>query len=101
MKATRGHRPCVSFQTWWLENKLRAVDGKLRRLRFAQKRVRDSEAELQRAKRAGLAAAEFEVRESTLQQKREKLAHEIASLVGEEQRIKGALRQRGVSLSSH
>lgn len=91
----------MSFRSWWLENKLRGVDGKLRRLRFAQKRVRDSEAELQTAKRAGLAPAEFEAREAALQERRERLAHEIAMLVTEEQRLKEELRARGVSLASH
>lgn len=91
----------MGFRTWWIENKLRAVDGKLRRLRFAQKRVRDSEAELLAAKRTGLAPAAFEARDSAIQGRRERLAHEIAILVSEEQRLKEQLRTLGVSLASH
>lgn len=101
MKSARGHLTRVSLRTWWLENRLRAVDGKLRRLRFAQKRIRDHEAELQQAKRSGLSALEFEARGSEIQARRDRIAQQITALVGEEQRLKRDLRNVGVSLSSH
>lgn len=101
MKSVRAHLERVSLRTWWLENRLRGIDGKLRRLRFAQKRIRDRAAELIDAKWAGLSAEEFEMEEAALDAKRERLAHEISRFVAKEHRLKDELRRLGVSLASH
>lgn len=91
----------MSFRTWWLENKLRRIDGKLKRLRFEQKRIRDREAELQKERRSGLSAEEAQGREAKLQSERERVGHLVSHLIGEEERLKRELRELGVSLAAH
>lgn len=81
----------MSFRTWWLENKLHGFDQKLKRLRFAQKRIREKEAVLQAAKRARLSAAELEARESKLQADRDDLTRAIGEILLHQQRLKREL----------
>lgn len=91
----------MSLRTWWLENKLSRIDGKLKRLRFEQKRIRDREAELQKERRSGLPQAEVDARELKLQAERERVGHQVSHLIGEEERLKRELRELGVSLAAH
>lgn len=98
---THAHPSGMGLRTWLLENRLKRIDAKLRTLRFRQKRLRDQEAELNKAKRDGLGPMEARDREAKLHHEREQVTAEISRLVVEEEQVKADLREAGVPLTAH
>jgi hypothetical protein len=91
----------MGLRTWLLENRLRRIDAKLRALRFRQKKLRDEEADLVKAKKSGLGPMEAKTREEKLHSEREAVTHEVNRLIVEEEKTKAQLREAGVPLTSH
>lgn len=91
----------MGLRTWILENRLRRIDAKLRQLRYKQKKLRDQEAELVKARKGGLGPIEAKTREEKLHHEKETVTHEVNRLVVQEERTKAELREMGIPTSGH
>ena len=101
MKKTSAHPHGMGLRTWWLDNKLRRTENKLKALRARQRQLRDQESDLAKARRGGLSAQEAEARERKLHAEKERITHEIGRLLGDEERLKRELREAGATLATH
>lgn len=82
----------MGLQTWWLENRLRRIETKLKSLRSRQRHLREDEDEVARQRKRG-GGPDLEQRERKLHAERERVTREINDLVAQEQRLKQELHE--------
>lgn len=81
----------MAFGTWLKRTQLKRVERKLRNLRARQRLVRDKESQLKKENDRG-AAEDYQRRHDELHANKDKLTHEISTLMATEERLKAELK---------
>ena len=86
----------MGLSTWLKQGRLKRMETKLKSLRTRQKLVRRKEEDLANQRRAGtVGAEEAKAKEQKLHEEKEKLTHEINTLLGEEEALRAELAREG------
>ncbi len=90
----------MGLGTWLKQSRLKRTEEKIKSLRTRQKHVRRKEEDLANLRKKGeVTPEEAKKREQKLHEEKERLTHEINSLIGEEERLRAELEAEGVVLT--
>lgn len=82
----------MGIASWLKQRRLERTHAKLKHLRAFQSRLRDQEADLDKARKAGAPSTELEAKKQKIHAEREKLTSEIKILQAEEEKLKAELK---------